>query len=198
MKLSKVKRSSIVSLVMIAIAIGSVAYAVLTTQYNISNTLTIKGVGVSIYTWISDTVAPTTLKTSVSWNSMAALEVNSTEFLCLKNYGTQNLTLAFTNDMNSTFGTVKYEIEWYDISVPGWSWVDWGAKIVAGTPLKDTLYVPGDSHNPVLPGQLLGQRPTTPVDKSLGHMRITITIAASPPMGLSTSFQATCTGTEKL
>jgi len=93
---------------------------------------------------------------------------------------------------------LKYEIEWYDNSLGAWSWVDWGAKIVAGTPLKDELYVPGDVHNPVLPGQILGQRPATITDKSLGHIRITINIAASPPMGLSTSFTTTCTGTEKL
>jgi len=183
-------------LVFIALLCGTFAYALLQTQHQIAHDLSIKGVGVYIWTWIDDVTPPTELKTTHDWDKMAGGQQGVTGFLLVENYGTENLILTFTDDLDVTFGVVEFLIEWYDISLPGWKVVNWQDEIDSGTPYKDDSYIPGTPQNPLEPGQMIGYRPESPVDKDIGHIWIRLTVDDNAPMGQSTSFTTSVIGTE--
>jgi hypothetical protein len=151
----------------------------------------IKGVNIKVMSWISDTTPPTTIVTSHDWNSLAQGETVYYEYVCLKNSGTANLTLAFTDTLNATFGTVKWYIEWYD---SGWIWKDWQKSINEAEPPS----VPGQNAKPMIAGQTLGLRPASPKSLDVGRIRIELKASTSAPIGELTNFDITVTGTEKV
>jgi len=190
------KKGSLISIVLLCLLIGTVAYALLSNYTDIAHQLTIKGVKVSIWIWIDDVTPPTVEKTSHDWNKMGANEVANTEFLLIESISTENGTLSFTDTLNPSFGAVDFFIEYWDNSLTRWVALNWQDAIDSGVPYKDSSYVPGTPQNPIEPDEFVGYRPAgSPSDKDLGHVWIRLTINGDPPFE-STSFDTTVTITE--
>ena len=177
---------------MTAILAVTLTYALLMHSAEVSHTLTIKGVKVTIWVWIDEVTPPTTQKTSHDWNKMASEQVASTENLVINNEGSEPMTLEFSNTLPSNIGTIGFEIEVYK-SGEGWVFGPWGTgETVPGT----NKFYEGCPDNPLDAGEYVGMRPSSPTNGDLGHIRITITIAVDPPMGVVDPFTTTVTGTE--
>lgn len=56
------KKGSLISIVLLCLLVGTVAYALLSNYTDIQHQLTIKGVKVNIWIWIDEVTAPTTEK----------------------------------------------------------------------------------------------------------------------------------------
>lgn len=183
------KKTTSIAVILIAVLAVATAFALLSGYYEFTNTLSIKGVGVNVYDWIDDLTTPTVLVTSHDWNKMAGGETKYFEYVCVENYGTENVTLVFSDTLSATIGSVTWWIEYYDNSI--WKWYNWEVGIT-----NEIGYIPGHTSNPVEPAAILGLRPATPSDYDLGRIRIELTTTASPPFGAVTPFDITVTGTE--
>jgi len=189
------KKGTLISVILLCLLAGTLAYALLSNYTDIAHQLTIKGVKVSIWIWIDDVTTPTTEKTTHDWNKMGANEVADTEFLLIESISTENGTLSFTDTMNPSFGVVDFYIEYWDNSLVSWVALNWQDAIDAGTPYKDSSYLPGTIENSIQPDQMIGFRPASPQDKDIGHCWIRLTINGDPPFE-STTFDTTVTITE--
>ena len=181
-------RKKTVAVVLLSILFCGIAFALLSNYYEFTNTVNIKGVGVKLWHWIDDSTPPTELVTNHDWGTLAGGEVAYFEYVILENYGTEDITLAFSTDLDGSIGTVKWEIEAYVNGV--WEWKDWEQAIADGI-----NYIPGHSGNPMEPG-MLGQRPASPQELDVGRIRIVLTIASNAPFGSADPFTITVTGTE--
>jgi len=179
-------------MVLMTMFAATLTYALLMHSYDISHQLTIKGVKVSVWVWIDDVTPPTTEKISHDWNKMSSEQVASTENLVIYNEGSEPLTLEFSDTLPANIGTIAFEIEVYQ-SGEGWTFGPWGT---GETVLGSNKYYEGTPDNPLNAGEYVGMRPTSPSNGDLGHIRITITIALDPPMGVVDPFTTTVTGTE--
>jgi hypothetical protein len=183
----KIKLAATAVLVVAVLAV-SIGYALLTATYTFQNTMSIKGVGVTVLEWIDDTTPPTQEVTTHDWGTAAAGETVYYAFVCVRNTGTEYLTLSFSKTLNAAVGTIRWEIEQMDTSEV-WHWHDWASEIASNGIL-------GSSSNPMESGQILGMRPEVNAPGNLGHIRIVIEVAADAPQGEVTPFDTTITGTE--
>jgi hypothetical protein len=190
----KMKMGTIAVLVVVALLVSPYVYSLLTAQKSFSNTMSIKGVGVDVLAWIDDTTPPTTSVTGHDWGVIAGGDVVYYQ-VCVRNTGTQNLTLSFSSTLNASVGTVAWQIQWADQGGMYWdatTWKDWATGIA-------TNGLVGSNTNPFAPNTTLGMAPTLPQPVPVtGHIRIAVTILSNAPFGAVQPFTITITGTEKV
>jgi hypothetical protein len=179
------------AVLIVAILAVSIGYALLSASHTFSNSMSIKGVGITVLEWISDTTPPTTTVTAHDWDTCVGGSVVYYQYICLKNTGTEGLTLSFSTTLDPSIGTASWQVEVYDLAHTAWNWKDCAQSITDNPP-----WMVGDAANPLGQNQVIGMRPTTPTDSCLGHIRIAITIAANAPFGPVTPFDITVTATE--
>lgn len=188
--LKKVSKKTVVALVLTFILGVSVAYAAfLFDTYDMQFQFSIKGVRVEVYTWIDDVTPPTTLKTTHDYGTLAGGQVAYTENLVVVNTGTEPTTLSFNTGLDSSYGTIKWEIEWFNS--PNWQWKDWEQGIA-----DELYYIPGHPGLPFEAGEMLGMRPASPTGIETGRIRVTLTVANSMDYGPVAPFDVSITATE--
>ena len=189
--LKKVSRKTAVALVLTLILGVSITYAILSNTYPMQFQFGIKGVEVEVYIWIDDVTSPTTLKTTHDFGtSLVSGQVVHTENLVVVNTGTEQTTLSFNTGLDSSYGTIKWEIEVF-FAPTTWGWKDWEREITDGTP-----YIPGHLGHPFEAGEMLGMRPTDPAEQDTGHIRVTLTVGNSMDYGPVDPFDVSITATE--
>jgi hypothetical protein len=186
----KTKIGTIAVLVVVALLVSPYVYSLLTAQKSVSNTMNVKGVGVDVLAWVSDTTPPTTSVTGHDWNTVTGGDTVYFADICVKNTGTQNMTLSFSTTLPANVGTVTWWVE-RNNGGTNWVWMDWGQGIINNTP-----YMIGSAALPIRPNQVVGMRATGATDNDLGHIRIAITVSASAPFGPVAPFNIIVTGTE--
>jgi hypothetical protein len=186
-------KAIIIAILLTAFLVGSIVYGLMMSSHTFTNTVQIKGINLQVLQWISDTTPPTTLVTAHDWSKVERGQTVYYEFVCLKNIGTENVTLAFNTDLNPDYGSVTWYIEYYEQSTSSWKWKNWEQAITDKVP-----YVPGHVDNPVRPNQLIGMRTSSPSDLAIGRIRIALTITNNAPIAETLTFNITVTGTEKV
>jgi hypothetical protein len=186
----RTKIATVAFLVTVALLVSPYVYSILTAQKSFSNTMNVKGVGVDVLAFIDDTTPPTTSVTGHDWDTVTGGDTVYFADICVKNTGTQNMTLSFSTTLPANVGTVTWWVE-RNNGGTNWVWMDWGQGITNNTP-----YMIGSAAHPIQPNQVVGMRATGAMDNSLGHIRIAITVAANAPFGPVAPFDITVTGTE--
>lgn len=172
-----------------AILVVSYAFALLIASHSFTNTMSIKGVGVTVLEWIDDSTQPTIEVSSHDWGTVAGGQTVYYQYVCVENTGTEGLTLTFSTTLSPSIGSVTWQIEQKEATT--WEWKDWASKIADS---DDTI--PGSTELPFAAGQVLGMRSATPEYKEMGRIRLAITIDSEAAFGAVPAFSITITGTE--
>jgi hypothetical protein len=201
MKMNKRKLSIIIGIATLAIICTTVA-AQMIASFTTTHQLSISGMGVDVLEWVSDTATPTVLFESYNWGDLGREEQGNSTNIIVYGSGTVNSTLDFINDLDSSIGTIKWQIE---VNVgggaTGWQWRDWQSYLDSGDFMVDQgggkyTYAPGSPQNPLETGEYVGMRTTAQAHGDLGRVRLTLTVDALAPMGPVSAFTTTATATE--
>jgi len=194
--LNKKRLSIILGIATLAIICTTVA-AQMIASFTTTHQLSIKGIGLDVLEWVSDTTTPTTLFESCDWGTLNPEETGNSINIVLYGSGTEPTTLDFTNTLNVSVGSIKWEIEGYTGGGGGiWNWYNWQGALESGTPVIGETYAPGTPENPLAAGEYIGMRPSAPVVGDFGRVRLSLTVDASAPMGPVSAFTTTATATE--
>ena len=188
----KVPKKTIIALVMTAIFAATLTYALLSTTKTIQHTLYIKGFGLSVNEFIDDVTIGAVL-TFIDWGESWP-DVDLYYNIVIQNVETESMVLEFTNNLSATVRILNWEIEAYQGA--GWVWKDMEWHIEGDNPIDGSNYVPGSPSDPLGGGEVLGQRPASPVTGDLGRIRIVVHVSATVPSGPVDPFESAVIGTE--